>query len=265
MGSDAAGAIDVTGQGPPVVLIHGLGLDRRLWDPFVPRLAKRSRVITYDILGHGSAPPLRAPTTLDDFDAQLVAVLDRAAAERAVVVGFSLGGVIARATAASHPERVAALVLLNTIARRPPEIRRQVLDRADRLDTGQGESLAAEAIERWFTPSFRDARPDVIASVLDRLARNDPVSYRHAYRLFAEADETASALHPRIRVPALVITGADDRNSTPEMARQIADALPGSECRILRKLRHMGLVEDPDAVLDLIVPFLRHVAGPRPD
>ena len=251
--------IDSDGQGPAVILIHGLGLDRFLWTPFVAPLAQQARVIRYDILGHGEAPSLTEPVALTDFDAQLIDVMDALAVERAVLVGFSLGGVIARATASFHPDRIAGLVLLNTIARRPPDIRRQVLDRADRLDAGESESLAEEAIERWFTPAFRKTRPDVIDQVLDRLSRNDPNSYRHAYRLFAETDAAIESLHAGIGVPTLVVTGEDDRNSTPDMAREIASALPHGEWNVLPGLRHMGLVEAPEAFLDLIVPFLKSV------
>lgn len=251
--------IDSAGDGPPVVLIHGLGLDRFLWNPYVPPLAEIRRVIRYDLLGHGEATKLSSPVTLSDFGAQLVGVLDEMAVDRAVLVGFSLGGVIARVVAATHPARIEGLVLLNTIANRPAGIRRQVLDRADRLDAGETDTLAAEAIERWFTPAFRDARPDVIGTILDRLARNDRESYRHAYRLFAEVDDEVAALHPAIGAPTLVITGEDDRNSTPAMARDIADALTHADCGIVPGLRHMGLVEDPEAFLGLILPFVRRL------
>lgn len=251
--------MDDTGNGLPVVLIHGLGLDRFLWDPFVPGLSKQCRVIRYDLLGHGEAEPLTAPVGSADFNAQVVSVLDARGVDRAVLMGFSLGGVIARTVTAHHPERVAGLVLVNTISTRPADIREQVRDRADRIDAGDMDGISGQAIDRWFTPGFREKNPDVINAVLDRLGRNAPDSYRHAYRYFAEADAEAAATHGLIKMPALVITGEEDRNSTPAMARDIAAAIPGAAVHILPGLRHMGLVEDPAQVLDLVGPFLDRI------
>lgn len=226
-------------------------------------LSRQCRVTRYDLLGHGDALPLTAPVTSADFNAQVLSVLDRCGIDRAVLMGFSLGGVIARTVAAAHPDRVAGLVLLNTISIRPPDIQRQVRERADRIDAGETDGISEQAIERWFTPRFRDTHPEVIEAVLDRLGRNNAGSYRHAYRYFAESDAAATATHGSIHTPSLVITGADDRNSTPamahEIAREIAGEITGASAHILPGLRHMGLVEDPNAVIDLVVPFLKHI------
>lgn len=254
-------SFDDTGSGLPLVLIHGLGLDRFLWDPFVPALSKTCQVIRYDLLGHGAAPPLAAPVKSADFNAQVIAVLDACEIDRAVLMGFSLGGIIARTFAASHPDRVAGIVLLNTISTRPPDIRRQVRERADRIDAGHMEGISEQAIERWFTPAFREGHPEAIDAVLDRLGRNTASSYRHAYRYFADSDAEAAATHGSINTAALVITGEDDRNSTPAMAHEIAGEIAGASAHILPGLRHMGLVEDPDAVIELVVPFVKEIEG----
>lgn len=249
--------IDDTGSGPPIVLIHGLGLDRFLWDPYIPLLSKQCRAIRYDLLGHGDAAPLTAPVTSADFNTQLLSVLDDRNIDRAVLMGFSLGGVIARTMAAQHPDRVAGLILLNTISTRPPDIRRQVMDRAARIDSGDTDGISEQAIERWFTPVFRARNSLVIDAVLDRLARNLPGSYRHAYRYFADADAEVASTHGLIDAPTLVITGEEDRNSTPAMAYEIATQIGTARCSILPGLRHMGLVEDPPAILTLVVSFLQ--------
>lgn len=242
-----------------MVLIHGLGLDRFLWDPFVPALSERCRVIRYDLLGHGGATPLSTPVSSADFNAQVISVLDSCGVDRAVLMGFSLGGIIARTVAASHSDRVAGIVLLNTISTRPPDIQHQVRERADRIDSGDTDGISQQAIERWFTPAFRKAHPEVIEAVLDRLGRNTASSYRHAYRYFADSDAEAAATHGSIHLPCLVITGEDDRNSTPAMTHEIADGIADATAHILPGLRHMGLVEDPNAVLDLVVPFLKDI------
>jgi pimeloyl-ACP methyl ester carboxylesterase len=224
-------------------------------------LSGQYRVIRYDLLGHGDAMPLSAPVSSADFNAQANAVLDSCGIDRAVLIGFSLGGIIARTVAASRPDRVAGIVLLNTISIRPPDIQRQVRERADRIDAGDTDGISEQAIERWFTPEFRQSHPAVIDAVLDRLGRNTASSYRHAYRFFADSDAEAAASHGSINTPTLVITGEDDRNSTPAMAYEIAAEISGATAHILPGMRHMGLVEDPDALIDLIVPFLNDIAA----
>lgn len=259
MAFDPTTEMDSSGDGTPVVLIHGLGLDRFLWDPYVAPMAGQCRVIRYDLLGHGAAPPLVAPPTMADFDAQLLDVLDSLDIPRVVLIGFSLGGIIARSMAVRHPDRVSGLVMLNTITGRPRNIKEQVMDRARRLDLGEDAPLVAEAIERWFTAGFREERTDVIDGVVSRLERNNPESYRHAYRFFAEVDGELPALHPSIEAPALVLTCDDDRKSTPEMARSIAEEIPLAEWHSLPDLRHMGLVERPSAMIEYILPFIQRL------
>ena len=266
MDANSSTPIEDIGEGQPLVLIHGLGLDTFLWDPFVPPLSEKFRVIRYDLLGHGDATPLSAPVKSVDFNAQLLRVLDDLKIEQAVLMGFSLGGIIARTLAAQFADRVAGLILLNTISTRPADIQRQVIGRADQIDSGQTEGLSEQAIERWFTPEFRAKNPETISAVLKRLGRNRPNSYRYAYRYFAEADAEAATTHAQIDIPTLVITGAEDRNSTPAMAAEIADAIVGAACHVLPDLRHMALVEDPATILKLVAPFVSDIQiGKVPD
>jgi 3-oxoadipate enol-lactonase len=100
--------------GPAVLLLHALGLDRRMWDPVLDSLSAGRRVFAYDVRGHGSAAGSPSPFTMADAAADLFGVLDALGLDRAHIVGLSYGGGIAQAAAVSHPERIASLSLLAT-------------------------------------------------------------------------------------------------------------------------------------------------------
>lgn len=238
-----------------MILIHGLGLDLSMWDRFAELLVPDYTVIRYDLLGHGRSDPV-SDASLEALDTQLLGVLDDAGVDKALLVGLSLGGVIARSFAARHSHRVSALALLNTISRRTPAQKANVLARADQLTAGQVANVTEAAIERWFSDDFQQANKDVVDGIRRRLLSNDPASYLACYRLFATVDEKAASFHPMINAPTIVVTGTDDIGSTPAMAEEIADEISDCRLSILPQLRHLSVIEDPVAVYATLKDFL---------
>ncbi len=253
----AASVYEWHGSGPPVVLIHGLGLRRAMWQWQLPALVPHFRVLTYDLLGHGeSAKPLGKPQ-LATFAAQLLGLLDRCGIERAALVGFSLGGMIARRVVLDAPERVSALAILNSSHARAGAEREAVLARV-REARARGPSATVDAaLERWFTAPFRSANPALMTLIRDWILANDAAVYPDIYRLVAEADAELIAGIERIACPTLVMTGGDDRGNSPQMAHAMADAIAGARVVVLPGLRHMALAESPAAVNAPLVEFLR--------
>ena len=145
---------------PVVVLIHGLGLNRQIWQWHEPALADRYRVLSYDLFGHGGSAPPPATASLSVFSEQLRDLLDELGISRCAVVGFSLGGMINRRFALDHPSRVSALAILNSPHERGPEAQRLVEERAAQVVGGGSDATIESALERWFTPEFREDRPD---------------------------------------------------------------------------------------------------------
>lgn len=258
-------AHDLTGPegAPVVVLIHGLGLNRACWQWLVPDLAARYRVLTYDLPGHGqSAAPPPSPTlrTLSDH---LAALLDHLGIARAALVGFSLGGMIARRFAQDHPARVSALGILHSPHRRTPEAQAAVVARVGQARTEGPKATVEAALVRWFTDSFRAANPEMMDLVRSWVMANDPVVYPSIYGILAEGVDEVVAPNPPIAVPTLVITGDEDYGNGPEMTRAIAAEIAGAEALILPGLRHMALAEDPPAVNRPLVAFLDRHLGAR--
>ena len=241
---------------PSVVLIHGLGLTRAVWQWMQPELEDRFDVISYDIYGHGqSAAPPDTPS-LSLFSDQLADLLDHLGVAQTAIVGFSLGGMICRSFAQDHPNRVSALVILNSPHRRSAEAQAAIEARVAQAATSGPAATVDAALERWFTDPFREHHPDVMAQVRAWVMANDPYVYPKIYRVLANGVAEITAPEIRLTPPALVLTGEEDWGNSPAMTHAIAEALPNGQALILPGLRHMALAEDPAAVNAPVRAFL---------
>ena len=252
-------AYDLSGpeEAPAVVLIHGLGLSRQsTWGVIAPLLARHFRVLCYDLPGHGQSAPHVGPLTLTTLSEQLVTLMDRLALPRAALVGFSLGGMINRRAALDHPARVSALAILNSPHERAPDLQARVAAQARDAASGGPAATIDAALERWFTPEFRTQSPEKVEVIRQTVLATDPTSYA-AHRLaLAEGVTELIRPAPPLALPALVITCQDDSGSTPAMAEAIAQEIADSQCHILPGLRHLGLIEAPQAFAGRLTQFL---------
>lgn len=237
----------VTGTGPDVVLLHGVGLDHRMWQRCVPELTAGHRVIRVDLRGHGASPPAHPGTSLADLADDVVEALDDIGAERVHLVGFSLGALVAAHLAAHHPSRIATLSLVSSVAQRTPRERAAVVRR---LEAARGDPAVTTdaAVDRWFGPEWRQAEPDLVKEIRNTLLANDPTSYLACYTVFATGDEEVGQLLGRITAPTLAITGSEDPGSTPDMSRRLASAVPDAWVRIVEGARHLLPLERPHAL-----------------
>lgn len=251
------GAVD----GPVVVLIHGLGLNRECWDWTVPALEDRFRVVTYDLFGHGdSANPTETPS-LSFFARQLANLLDHLQVQQAAIVGFSLGGMIARRFAQDFAPRAAALGILHSPHRRTPEAQAAILARVEQARNEGSAATVEAALERWFTERYRLANPAMMDRVRGWVLANDIDIYHTIYRVLADGVEEIVRPDPALALPVLALTGDEDYGNGPEMTRAIAAEIEGAETIILPGLRHMALAENPAAVNVPLRAFLDRVHG----
>ncbi len=248
------------GTGRPVVLVHGLGMNHRMWDWQWETLTRDFRVARYDLLGHGESPKPAGPYAMAQMVDQLASLLADLDMQKAALVGFSLGGLIVQAFTLAHPEKVSALAILNAAHDRTPEQRAAVLKRVEQAAVGGPQSTVDAALTRWFSTDFASRHPDVLARVKAWIEANDPTVYPAVYRLLAEADAPLATAIADIACPTLVVTGEEDYGNSPEMSRRMAELIPGARCEILAGLRHMALAEDPDALHRVLVPFLQENA-----
>ncbi len=242
-------------DGPLVVLIHGLGLTRHLWDPHLPAF-RDFRVLAYDLYGHGDSAPTPETASLTVFSNQLAGLLDHIGAQRAHVVGFSIGGMINRRFALDHPGNLDRLVILNSPHDRGEEAQQLVEDRARSVRDQGAFSTFDAALKRWFTPQFL-ALGDGSNLVRAWREQVDAESYAQAAWVLANGVRELIAPKPPITAPTLVMTCENDSGSTPKHSQDIAAEIDGSLCKIIPTLQHLGLMEDPDAFTSPIVDFLK--------
>jgi pimeloyl-ACP methyl ester carboxylesterase len=248
-------AYRVHGDGShPVVLLHGVGSSSRTWWRLVPALDEGLRLVLPDYRGHGDseapAPPYRPDHIVDD----IVRVLDAEDIGAASVIGFSVGALFAQQLALAHPERVNALVLLNSIADRTPQEQLRALSRWADVRTRVPGDLARSSVERWFTSDFARLEPAVVDVEVQIVSGVDPVGYAEVYGILATADLGDSPA--RIACPTLIVTGENDRGSTPRMSRTLHELIPDSRLHIFPDLQHYLHVEDPARLAAMINDFL---------
>jgi pimeloyl-ACP methyl ester carboxylesterase len=248
-------AYEIAGQGPAVLLVHGLGMNRAMWQWQLPALVDDFTVVTYDLLGHGESKAPPEDLTLTHLSEQLYSLCEALEFETCGVAGFSLGGMIARRFALDHPDKLEALAILNSAHDRTPEERTAILRRvAQAAETGPTATVGA-ALARWFTEKFRESHGDVMDLVQNWILANDPAVYPRVYRVLAEGDEEIASTITKITWPTLVMTAEEDYGNSADMARRMAALIPNSELVILPGLRHMALAEDPAAFNAPLVDF----------
>jgi 3-oxoadipate enol-lactonase len=249
-------AYQATGDGPAVVLVHGFGLDQRMWDPQAEHLAARFRVVRYDCRGFGASGPFD-PAVPYTHAGDLVALLDHLAIGDAVLVGLSFGGRVALQAALAAPARVRGLVLLDAVLDGVPwdpesaagldEVARQV--RAGGIPGGR---------EAWLAhPLFATARqrPD-LAGRLAAMVAGYPGQHWLGQDPHRPARPEPVSVLERVTAPTLVAVGDRDVPCFREMSAVLARRIPGAQYRVIAGAGHMVNLEQPAAVNDLLTRFL---------
>ncbi len=245
-------AIEGTWEEIPLVFINALGTDLRIWDEVVGRLTDRYPVVRFDKRGHGLSDCPAAPYSIRDFSTDLLALLDHLEISQVILAGISVGGMVALDISATWPERVHALVLCDTA----PKIGTADLWN-ERIDTlrGQGMHSMAEAIlSRWFAPSFKNQSPAAYRGYYNMLTRTPIEGYTGTCEAIRDADLTGAIRS--IDARALVLCGAEDVSTPPDLARQMASLLPGADFQEIPGAGHLTCVEQPDLVAAHIEQFL---------
>lgn len=246
-------------QAAVITLIHGIGVNRHLWREYEAILSRRYRVLSYDLPGHGESNPESIPLSLTSFTAQLHKLLNELAIDRCAIVGFSMGGMINRHFAMHHPERVRALVILNSPHARSPEAQKTVEDRVALTAAGGAAATIQTSLERWFTPEFLAAETTIVEEVRKWILASDPNSYTQSRSVLARGVRELVSPNPPVSVPALTITCENDSGSTPEMAYGISAEIVGAKTIIVPGLQHLGMLEQPEQFINPIMSFLSEV------
>lgn len=243
-------------KAPAIVFSNSLGTDLRIWDAVVARLCDRFRTVQSDKRGHGLTDIPSRPCAINDYVEDLVALLNVLAIGDTVICGVSIGGMIAQAFTAAHPDRVKALILCDTGMRIGPQ---SMWD--ERIATIRKSGLAgiaATTMGRWFTQAFRDTSTADLKGYTNMLLRTPVEGYTAACYALRDADLSESARS--IRKPTLVVCGDQDVATPPDLGRSLAAAIPAARFSLIKNAAHLPCVEQPDALSHMIVQFLKENA-----
>jgi 3-oxoadipate enol-lactonase len=241
-------AYRIDGEGPDFVLVHAGIADMRMWDPLVALLARRFRIVRYDMRGFGETTYPDAPFSNSD---DLAALMSAVKVERCVLAGASFGGLVALEFAATHPQLVERLVVID-----PPlpgwdwseDMRSFFAAEEAAFEAGRVEEAVRLNVERF----VRSASADVQKLVADMQER--------AFRLQLELEPEAVELDPPvserlgdIAMPADVVCGDLDVKDFVAIAHTLAEQLPSATLHCVARAGHLPALERPEAVAELIV------------
>ncbi len=250
-------AYDDHGSGPAVLLIHGVLMDRTMFDAQMEALANRYRVVRPDLRGHGESEHRAEPYDQWELMEDDVALLDHLGIERAVWGGVSQGGFQSLRAALRHPDRVAGLVLIDTQAGPEDETRAPMYEASAQVaaESGWNEDLLRIAASMLIGASASD---DLRRHWMDRWSAQDTSDALQVLHAVTRRDDVTDRL-PEIRVPAIIIHGTEDVSIEMDLARALADGLGGPVDFVTVEAGRSSTVEQPDAVTAAIEGFLERV------
>jgi pimeloyl-[acyl-carrier protein] methyl ester esterase len=249
--------VDIRGRGPDLVLLHGWGLNGAAWGPWVDRLAEIARLHVVDLPGHGSSPWPTGVTTLETLAPHVAAVVPR----RALLCGWSLGGLIALEIARQGTRKLAGLVLVATTPRFvvaadwPCAMTEALLrDFGERLRSDYARTLR----DFLALQTLGDERQqETLRSLRDALGARpapDPEALAHGIDILRHADLRSAAA--AIETPSLVIAGERDRLTPPEAGRARAQSLRLAAFMLVRRAAHAPFLSHPAEVLSAVERFI---------
>jgi len=250
------------GEGMPVVLVHGFPFNHHIWDAQIASLSTDYRVIAPDLRGFGESPAPDDGYSMDAFAADIVALLDRLGIDRAVWVGHSMGGYITFAALRRWPERVSAVAFVATHAR--PDDGEKKLQRETSADNAMisGVSDIAFSMMSTIFASEVDRQGPMAQRVYDIMVNTAPHAVAGALRAMAARPDSRDVARS-LSVPALVVAGEDDETVDAELTDELARLIPGAQHIVIPGAGHMPMVEQPEALTDILRQFLAQVAGSR--
>ncbi|HEY5172028.1 MAG TPA: alpha/beta hydrolase [Acidimicrobiia bacterium] len=268
--SDGIGlAVDVQGAGPGLLLVHGFGGAKEDFSDHVAALARDHTVVVFDHRGHGASdkPSDRGAYSIDRLATDVLEVADACELDRFRLLGHSMGGMVARQIPLRAPERIEALVMMDTSAGPIPGFDPALMDAAAEVAFTRGKDALKELLDLarvLETPAYR-------RTLLERTGYQDfedrkwadlsAVMWGAMAVALAYQPDDLAALAAAVRFPTLVIVGAQDAPFV-RASREMAHALDGAQLAIIPDAGHSPQFENPDAWIEALTRFLASVPAP---
>jgi 3-oxoadipate enol-lactonase len=239
------------GGATPIVFLHGVGSDKSVWRPQLAHFKAERRAVAFDYPGYGDSDSALEGTTRDDYATSILAAMTELGIARAHVCGLSLGGVVAIAMSHLWPKRLVSLTLADTFAEHPDG--QGIYERS----LAGSENLRMMAESRVDVLLAQPADPAVRSEVVETMSRIDPEAYRTGAAAVWLADQRERAND--IRVPTLVLCGAEDRVTPPSLSTALTKLIPGAHCELIENAGHLSNLERPEEFNTLVGAFIRGV------
>ena len=236
-----------------IVLIHALGTNLTIWDQVVARLDRDLRILRYDLRGHGLSDAPDGPYAIEDHMDDAVALIEASSIGDAVIVGLSVGGLVAQALAARRPDLARALILCDTAHRIGSAEMWQA--RIEAIRKGGIASIADAILERWFSRSFREGCPVELAGYRNMLVQAPVEGYIGTCATLRDTDLTETTRN--LWQPTLCLVGAEDGATPPELVRSMSNLIPGAAFEIVPEAGHLPCIERPDLIAARINAFAK--------
>ena len=240
------------GEGPPVVLIHGLGGSAHIWHGVVGALQQHHHCVAVDLRGHGRSQG-RGKFSIEGWADDVRRLIAHLELPPVTLVGHSLGSLVAQELARSAPDVVDELVLVGGISYFEPAVADAYRDRADQVEAEGMDVLADAWLDGAVSPRSHATRPGMVGLLRDLFLRNEPQHYAKACRALADAERIP---RDEIGQPTLIIAGSHDRSTPIAMAEELKGSIPVSRVKVIPGVGHWMPLEDPDAVASAMLEFL---------
>lgn len=252
---------DDRGSGNPILLVHGFPLHRGIWKGQLDPLAALGRVIAFDLPGFGQASTLRAPESIEGLTALVDSSAHAIASPAAVLLGHSLGGYVALQQYADHPERVRALILVDTRSEADTEeAYQQRHDTIAQLRQNGPGTFAVQTARNLLSASHAQD-PDLFSTVL-QITRSAPVPALVSTLLALSNRPDYTEFLSEVRVPTLVLWGEDDRTIPPEQTQKLVERIEGAKGVGIPNAGHLPFLENPTAFNQAVTEFLSSLPAP---
>lgn len=240
---------------PMVSLSNSLMSNYNMWNAQMPALTKKYRVLRYDMRGHGGTEVTPGPYSIELLVDDVHALHQALGISKTHFVGLSMGGMIGQLLAVKYPDLPRSITLCDTTSNMPHKSMWD--DRINAARAGGMGALVEGTLERWFTAAMHQSDPVEITRIGDMILGTSVEGFCASCHAIKDMDQTG--ILSGITTPTMIIVGADDPATTPEMSRVIQAEIAGSELMILPQAAHLSNIEQADAFNNILLGFLaRH-------
>ncbi|UCH20168.1 MAG: alpha/beta hydrolase [Deltaproteobacteria bacterium] len=264
----------INGSGPSLVLLHSAWATHEWWRWQIPSLSRIYRIYALDLRGHGKSTPLERPYSVAGFATDLKIFLTKLKIEKTVLIGWSLGGIIAMQYCIQNPQQVSALVLIATQGHKNPRLKRQIIayyfqtllqflmDLSQPRKYDRNAQKLPRQTDAWFERQVRSmvsptAPREVFDWIVADVTNNPRKNYWEVIRSVWnwEAGKKLKQIH----VPTLILVGDKDSLTPPSISHRLHAAIPNSKLVIVKDTSHYLVLERPDRVNTEILKFLHRI------